>query len=98
MHTRRLNSFHNHCIRTILGVMRYQQWNEKVTSQILSHKFGMQHSISDIILEERLRWQGYVGRMDEERLPNRLLFGELNMKRPCQKTKKRWRDVLKVDL
>ena len=25
VHTRRLNSFHNHCIRTILGVMRYQQ-------------------------------------------------------------------------
>ena len=25
VHTRRLNSFHNHCIRAILGVMRYQQ-------------------------------------------------------------------------
>ena len=36
--------------------------------------------------------------MDEERLPNRLLFGELNMKRPCHRAKKRWRDVLKVDL
>ena len=36
--------------------------------------------------------------MDEERLPNRLLFGELNMKRPCHGTKKRWRDALKVDL
>ena len=36
--------------------------------------------------------------MDEERLPNRLLFGELNMKRPCHGAKKRWRDVVKVDL
>ena len=35
--------------------------------------------------------------MDEERLPNRLLFGELNMKRPGHGAKKRWRDVLKVD-
>ena len=58
----------------------------------------MQNSISDIILEQRLRWLGHVGRMDEERLPNRLLFGELNMKRPCHGIKKRWRDVLKVDL
>ena len=39
-----------------------------------------------------------MGHMDEERLPNRLLFGELNMKRPCHRKKKRWRDVLKVDL
>ena len=36
--------------------------------------------------------------MDEERLLNRLLFGELNMKRPCHGAKKRWRDVLKVNL
>ena len=80
VHTRHLNSFHNHCIRTILGVTRYQQWNERLTSQSLSHRFGLQHSISDIILEQQLRWLGHVGRMDEERLPNRLLFGELNMK------------------
>ena len=58
----------------------------------------MQHSISDIILEQRLRWLGHVGRIDEVRLPNRLLFGELNIKRPCNGTKKKWRDVLKVDL
>ena len=98
VHTRHLNSFYNNCIQTILGVTRYQQWNEKLTSQRLSHRFGMQHSISDIILEQRLRWLGHVGRMDEERLPNRLLFGDLNMKRPCHRAKKRWRDILEVDL
>ena len=91
VHTRHLNSFHNRCIRTILGLTRYQQLNERLTSQSLSHKFGLQHSISDIILEQRLRWLGHVGCMDEERLPNRLLFGELNMKRPCHRgAKKRW--------
>ena len=98
VHTRHLNSFHKCCIRTILDVTGYQQWNETLTYQILSHRFGMQHSISDIILEQHLRWLGHVGHLDEERLPNRLLFGELNMKRPCHGIKKRWRDVLKVDL
>ena len=98
VHTRCLNYFYNRCIQTILGVTRYQQWNERLTSWSLSHRFGLQHSISDIILEQRLRWLGHVGRMDEERLLNRLLFGELNMKRPCHGAKKRWRDVLKVDL
>ena len=58
----------------------------------------MQPTISDIILEQCLRWLGHVGCMDEERFPNRLLFGELNMKTSCHRAKKRWRDVLKVDL
>ena len=52
VHTRRWNSFHNRCIRTILGVTRYLQWNERLTSQNLSYRFGLQHSISDIILEQ----------------------------------------------
>ena len=38
VHTSRLNSFHNRCIRTILGVTKYQQWNERLTSQSLSHR------------------------------------------------------------
>ena len=42
-----------------------------------------------VCVEQRLRWLGHVGRMDEERLPNRSLFGELNMKRPCHGAKKR---------
>ena len=96
VHTRCLNSFHNLCIWTILGVTRYQQWNERLTSQRQSHKFGMQHS--DIILEQRLRRLGHMGRLYEESFLNRLLFEELNMKRPCHGTKKRWTDVLKVDL
>ena len=36
MHARYLNSFYNHCIQTILGMTRYQQWNERLTSQRLS--------------------------------------------------------------
>ena len=71
VHKRRLKYFHNRCTRTNLGVMRYQQWNERLTSETLSQKFGKQHPIPDIILEQRLRWLGHVGRMDEEWLPNR---------------------------
>ena len=28
-HTKRLNVFHNHCVRTILGVNRFEQWQER---------------------------------------------------------------------
>ena len=30
---RRLDSFHNRCIRSILGVTKYQQWKEKLSSR-----------------------------------------------------------------
>ena len=50
LYIRRLNSFHNRCVRTILGVTRYQ---ERITSKQLASAFGMQQSIHDIILERR---------------------------------------------
>ena len=36
---RRLNSFYNRCVRTILGVTRFQQWQNRITSQQLSGQF-----------------------------------------------------------
>ena len=98
VHIRRLNSFHNRCVRSILGVTRYQQWKERITSKQLASAFGMQQSIPDIILERRLRWLGHLGRMEDERLPKRVLFGELRKRRPCHGTKKRWRDAVSSDL
>ena len=36
--------------------------------------------------------------MDEERLPKRVLFGELRKKRPYHRVKKRWRDIAKTNV
>ena len=41
---------------------------------------------------------GHLGRMEEERLPKKLLFGELANKRSCHEMKKRWREKVKLDL
>ena len=49
-------------------------------------------------MDQRLRWLGHLGRMDEERLPKRVLFGELRKKRPCHGTKRRLRDVVRSDV
>jgi len=59
-----LTAYHNRCVRTILGVSRYVQWNEHITTLQLSTQFGMLHSIAYFILEWRLWWQGYLGRMN----------------------------------
>ena len=95
---RKLNSFHNRCVRAILGVTRYKQRKERLTTRQLMKTFGMQKSILDIILEQRLRWLGHVGRMEETRLPKKILFGELRKTRPRHGTKRRWRDVVKADV
>ena len=98
LQVRRLNSFHNRCVRTILGVTRYQQWKERLTTRRLASVFGMQETISDLVMEQQLRWLGHVGHMDEERLPKRVLFGELRKKRPRHGAKKRWRDVARANV
>ena len=46
----------------------------------------------------RLRWLGHVGRMEADRLPKQILFGELLSARPFYGPKLRWRDVVLRDL
>ena len=95
---KQLDDFHNRCVRSILGVSRYQQWKERLTIKRLSAQFGMQWSIGDCILAQRLRWLGHLGRMNDDGLPEKLLFGELLKKRPFHGAKKRWRDVVMSNL
>ena len=85
-----LTTFHNCCVHSILGVSRYQQWRERITTRNLSEAFGIQWSVSDFIMERRLCWLGHLGRMSDDRLPKQLLFGELQKTRPFHRTKKRW--------
>ena len=59
-HLKRLNGFHNRCVRTIMGVTRYKQWTERITSKQLSAEFGMKGTITDILRSYCLRWLGHV--------------------------------------
>ena len=55
-HVRHLTVFHNHCIRIILGVSRYEQWQQHLTSAALRDKFGIEQ-ISKIIMERLPVWR-----------------------------------------
>ena len=94
---RRLSGFHNHCIRTMLGVFRMKQWKEWITSKKLAETFGMK-DLTEILRKYCLRWLGHVVRMDDSRLPKQLYFGELVRLHPRYGTKKQWRGLAMADL
>ena len=83
-------------LSTPLGVSRYQQWQERLSTRTLAGRFGMDLSVPDLVMDRRLQWLGHLGRMGEERL--KMLFGELRKKRPFHGTKRRWRDLASADL
>ena len=41
------------------------------------------------VMDRRLQWLGHLGRMEDERLLKKMLYGELREKRPCHGLKKR---------
>ena len=95
---RRLRGFHNRCIRSMLGVSKLQQWRERITSKELAERFGMTESMAEILRRHRLKWLGHVARMNDNRMPKQLLFGELTRSRPSHGTKRRWRDLAAGDV
>ena len=65
---RRLRGFHNYCIRSMLGVIRPQQWRERITSKELAETFGITEHMTEILRKHRLWWIGHVARMDDGRM------------------------------
>ena len=97
-HLQKLNTFHHQCVRSIVGIGRRQQWDDRTSTATLAATFGVDPDITRIIRRHRLRWLGHVGRMDDSCSPKQLLLGELPAPRPCHAPKKRWRNVVSTDL
>ena len=95
---RKLEVFHNRCLRGILGISAMQQRMEHISSVQLAKRFGMEESLEDMVMARQLCWLGHVARMSEERIPKKVLFGWLPQRRPAHGTKMRWRDRVRRDL
>ena len=92
---RKLEVFHNRCLRGILGISAMQQRMKHISSVQVAKRFGMEE---DMVIARRLCWLGHVARMSEERIPKKVLFGWLPQRRPAHGTKMRWRDRVRRDL
>ena len=63
---KRLDSFHNRCIHSTLGITNQQQWDNHITSQSIRRQWGDMETVSDKVSKRRLEWLGYLARMPDK--------------------------------
>nr|VZI14470.1 unnamed protein product [Spirometra erinaceieuropaei] len=69
---RRLNHFHLSCLRRILRL----NWQDRIPDTDVLERTGMLR-IYSMLIQMQLRWSGHLVRMDDERLPKRLFYGDV---------------------
>ena len=73
-HAKRQNHFCTSCLRKLLKI----KWQNRIPDTEVLKRAGMQ-SVHTRLKLEQLRWTGHVTSMPEERLPKKILYGELEM-------------------
>ena len=93
-HLKCLEKYHQRCLRRILGVT----WQDyRTNSSILDEAHCT--SIEAMVIRNQLRWTGHIIRLDESRLPQHILYGELGTGTRSQGgQRKRFKDNLKSSL
>nr|VZI25489.1 unnamed protein product [Spirometra erinaceieuropaei] len=82
------------CLRRILRL----NWQERIPDTEVLERTGML-SIYAMLRQIQLRWSGHLVRMDDERLPKRLFYGDVatgSRRQGCQI--RRYKDILKSSL
>nr|VZI29028.1 unnamed protein product [Spirometra erinaceieuropaei] len=91
---RRLNHFHLSCLRLILRL----KWQDRIPDTDVLERTGIL-SIYAILRQIQLRWSGHLVRMDDERLPKRLFYGDVATGSRRQGGQiRRYKDTLKSSL
>nr|VZH99074.1 unnamed protein product [Spirometra erinaceieuropaei] len=91
---RRLNHFHPSCLRRILRL----NWQDRIPDTEKLERTGIL-SIYSMLRQVQLRWSGHLVRMDDERLPKRLFYGDVATGSRRQGGQiRRYKDTLKSSL
>ena len=77
----KLRVFHARCVRTMCRVTRLHTRLHRIRTLDLLKRLNVL-SIDEYINRRQLRWLGHVARMDQERLPRKLLTSWVRNKRP----------------
>jgi hypothetical protein len=95
----RLRVFENRVLRRIFGPKRDEVTGEwrKLHNEELHILYSSQNIIRQI-KSRRMKWAGHVARMGEEKNVYRVLMGKPEGKRPLGRPRRRWEDVIRMDL
>ena len=75
-----------------LGRFQLGPHNEEI------HSLYRSPNIVRVIKSRRLRWEGHVARMEEDRSAFKILTGTAAWKIPLGRTRRRWEDYIRMDL
>ena len=90
-HSRKLEAFHIQCLRRLLGLT----WQDHVPYDTIYERTNTL-SFASMFVKRQLTWVGHVIRMDEDRLPRQILYGQLHQgRRHPGGQKKRHKDQCK---
>ena len=93
---RHLNLFHHQFIRTVVGVLRQQKWETRVTSSALAKTPGVPEDIG-LIVRERAFALAWTRSTDGASLVVEVCSLRKSRLRPAHGPRKRWRDVVVDD-
>ena len=94
-HVQKRNQFHLKCLRKICGI----SWKDRITNTTVLERCEI-GGIEALLIRGQLRWAGHLTRMEENRIPKALFYGELLVggQRSRGDQHKRYKDVLKYNL
>jgi hypothetical protein len=95
----RLGVFENMVLRRVFGPKRDEMTGEwrKLHNEELNDLYSLLNIVR-VVKSRRMRWEGHVARMGEERGVHRLLVGKPEGKKPLRRPRHRWEDNIKMDL
>ena len=91
--------FENRVLRRVFGSKRDEvtgKW-KKLHHEERSGLYCLPNIVR-VIKSRRMRWEGHVARMGEERGVHRVLVGKPEVKRPFGRPRRRWENNIKMDL
>ena len=71
-HVKKLDQFHLRCLRKICGI----SWKDRIPNTTVLKRCEIE-GIEAVLIKGQLRWAGHLTRMEENRIPKALFYGEL---------------------